>query len=322
MTSEILPAEWEGQLALELDAENDDSASALEQARASIQYLVDQALKYGSSADYVNLIKRVARFHRYSPTNAMLAQLQLPGARYVLPPQTWERRFGRRIKAGAQPIVMLQPYAPVMFVYDVGQTEEGPGAVPLPDAMTQPFGMADLMGAERRLENIVNGAKLDFTRITMAVQGSQRAGCIQRADGYAAQLVQTRTRPRPFMEEVRVYYESVVNSNMSATERLATVAHELGHLYCGHIGTQDKRRWPSRPRLSEDVREVEAESVALLVCQRYEKDIKMPPHLHRHVKQDRPLPRIDLQRVMAAAGRIITMSEGKLPPRPRGGPGG
>ena len=52
------------------------------------------------------------------------------------------------------------------------------------------------------------------------------------------------------------------------TSRYATLVHELGHLYCGHLGTPHDRWWPDRRGLTQQVEEFEAESVAYLVCHR------------------------------------------------------
>lgn len=112
-------------------------------------------------------------------------------------------------------------------------------------------------------------------------------------------------------------YVSIINGRLSDTEQLTTLAHELGHLYCGHIGTHDDRRWPSRVRLSEETVEIEAESVAYLVCLRIEPSVQMPSHPHQYVGEGWPLPSVDVNRVVTAAGRILDMSSGALPRPPR-----
>lgn len=114
-----------------------------------------------------------------------------------------------------------------------------------------------------------------------------------------------------------MHYVSVVNGRLSPTEQLTTLAHELGHLHCGHVGTHDDRRWPDRRRLSEERVEIEAESVAYLVCLRLDPSVQMPPHLHQYVGRELALPLVDVNRVVIAAGRILEMSSGALPRPPR-----
>ena len=50
--------------------------------------------------------------------------------------------------------------------------------------------------------------------------------------------------------------------------RFATLSHELGQVYCGHVGPDRKGRWPDRQSLPTVLCEAEAEAVAWLVCQR------------------------------------------------------
>lgn len=38
--------------------------------------------------------------------------------------------------------------------------------------------------------------------------------------------------------KVPIRYETEVNRDLTPTERYATLAHELGHLYCGRAGDQ------------------------------------------------------------------------------------
>lgn len=316
MSRQELPLQWPGQLPFD-EEEVAAGGPSLEEAKASIQYLIDQALEHGSSKDLAEMLRQVARFKQYSPTNAMYAQLQMPGARFVLPPQTWEERYQRRIVPGAQPIVILRPFAPLMFVYDVTQTEPLEGAPTLPDAIEAPYRMPTMVGVERALEGILRGAPLDFVRVAVVPQGSQQAGCARTTDGRQTQAVQVKWRPEPVTEAVPVHYEVMVNQHLSPTERLTTLAHELGHVYCGHIGTQDERRWPGRGSTSTESAEIEAEAVAFLVAERLDQSVQMPPHLHQYVERDLPLPAVDVLRVMTAAGRILTMADGRLPSVPR-----
>src|SRR5207248_2515192 len=54
----------------------------------------------------------------YSLFNAMLIRVQRPGALAVASRRRWQE-FGRIVAPDAVPIVILQPFGPVQFVYDV-----------------------------------------------------------------------------------------------------------------------------------------------------------------------------------------------------------
>src|SRR6266581_355347 len=106
-----------------------------EPALRSLDELYVATRRYQSFQDYKHFLDFVARFRWYSPYNAMLVYVQKPGSRFVLTGSKWLSRYGRRVKPGAQPLVILQPMGPVMFVFDVSDTE---GEI-LPELVENPF---------------------------------------------------------------------------------------------------------------------------------------------------------------------------------------
>jgi hypothetical protein len=73
---------------------------------------------------------------------------------------------------------------------------------------------------------------------------SLSAKAAPRAQGLLNALSQEKSlaflvkeKPVPEFIDVPLRYELKLNSKHSASENYATLAHELGHLYCGHLGT-------------------------------------------------------------------------------------
>lgn len=62
----------------------------------------------------------------------MLLLMQKPGLSYVASAYDWRERFGRKPKEEARPLLILWPFGPVAFVYDVLDTE----GKPLPEDAT------------------------------------------------------------------------------------------------------------------------------------------------------------------------------------------
>lgn len=112
--------------------DNQPPAIEKEQARRALDDLFNLARKYKSTKEYAELLRFVARFRFYSPYNAMLVHIQRPGSTYVAPAHRWLNQFQHRIKPGAQPLVILQPMGPLMFVFDVSDTEPMEGALLFP----------------------------------------------------------------------------------------------------------------------------------------------------------------------------------------------
>jgi hypothetical protein len=248
----------------------------------------------------------------------MLIHMQMPGARFVAPPHRWLRDHCRRIKPGIRPLVILQPMGPVMFVFDVSDTEAMADAPPLPREVIEPFAVRKgHVGG--RLELVIENAKRDGVRTITADEGSQSAGSICRVVNDAGDSQRFKVgvdgKHNPICVDIPVTHHLVVNKKSSREARYATIVHELAHLYCGHLGTPDPQWWPDRWGLAHIVREFEAESVAYMVCTRAGIDNPSEEYLAGFVGKLAEVPPISLDCVMKVAGLIETMSRAKLKPR-------
>lgn len=267
--------------------------------------------QYGSSAAYFDLLKFITRFRSYSPFNAMLVHIQMPGARYVASPNQWLHKYGRGIKAAARPLVILQPRGPVMFVFDVSDTEPKPGAVPFPREIERPFEVrSGKVG--NQLEKTLENARRDGVRVSEQDFGANRAGQIATAAPGSTQEFPIRSSLDEISVRLAVRYELLLNSNHSREARYATLAHELGHLYCGHLGSPNSKWWPDRRRLTQQIRELEAESVCYLVCRRLDIDNPSEAYLAGFVQNNAETPQVSLECLMAAVGLLERMGRERL----------
>ncbi len=288
-----------------------------DEAQKALDQLFVYTMRYRSREGYRRLLEFVARFRVYSPYNAMLIYTQLPGAGYTAPPGRWLREYRRRIKADARPIVILQPGGPVLFVFDVADTETLPDAPPLPREVTHPFEVH--RGAvESELEVTIGNAVRDGIRVSTKQFGPQSAGSIRYAITSASQDFLKRKFPRQELVGVPVRYELSLNNNLSRAAQYATLVHELAHLYCGHLGTSNPAWWPDRQGLPLNCKEFEAESVCWLVCERLGIENPSDAYLHAHLESCGKVPPISLELVMAASGLIQAMGKGRLPLRTPG----
>lgn len=78
---------------------------------------------YRKSEEFKELLDFIKKFPRLAPFDALLVHIQKPGSVYVASEAQWKQRFGRRVKTGARPLVILQPFGPVAFVFDLSDTE-------------------------------------------------------------------------------------------------------------------------------------------------------------------------------------------------------
>src|SRR5260221_3339369 len=100
-------------------AQRDAAPLDQESARTALDELFTLARKYNSSAAYFELMRFVGRFRFYSPFNAMLIYVQMPGALFVCTALRWRRDYHREITIGARPIAILQPRGPTLLVFAV-----------------------------------------------------------------------------------------------------------------------------------------------------------------------------------------------------------
>lgn len=297
----------DGMLDFVVEGVSTEVASKLELPRRSLSMMVNLALERGYALSIGDLIDQVAAFRQYKPFNGLLAVLQRPHPKLLLTAEEWADKWRRRIRPGENPLVLLVPHGPVMFLFDVSQTEHVDGARPLPPELENPFAMKDVLEASYAFTALVEQAKRDGVRVTLAGEGWTRAGCIKRVRSDISQLVPNAKRGAP-PEQVPVRWEVRINDALNATERLATLAHELGHLYCGHVGADREDRWPVR-KLAKEVREFEAESVCLMVFRRIAPEAAVPPYLDQFFKSGDPLPDQGWDLVVRAAGRVIDMCQ-------------
>jgi hypothetical protein len=279
-------------------------------ARTALDELFVLARKYNSSEAYLELMRFVGRFRFYSPFNAMLIHAQMPGAHFVCTALKWWRDYHREIKIGARPIVILQPMGPTLFVFDVSDTVPLSNARPLPVRVEDPFKVRRGKIGDQLALTIEN-AKRDGIRVSESAYGSQQAGSIQWAT--AGQHLRFSTaKGMPTSKRIPLWFELLLNDDLSAESRYATLVHELAHLYCGHLGTPNGRWWPNRQGLSQVVREFEAESVSYLVGARLGIDTASEEYLAGYVRKCPVTPAISLDRVVKSVWLLQQMGRVRL----------
>lgn len=302
-----------------LDFDSPADAWDRDAAKRALDELFSLTCQYKSSAAYYSLLKFVSRFRFYSPFNAMLVHVQMPGARFVAPPSRWIDKYGRRIKEGARPLVILQPMGPVMFVFDVSDTEPTKYAKPLPREVEKPIEV--LRGhIGKRLDVVVENAKRDGVKINRRPEGSQSAGSIRTVDDPKKESQSFQKGVDgfrvPIYESIPVRFLMLLNDKLPSDEAMyAVIVHELAHLYCGHLGTPNENWWPDRRGLNKLSEEFEAESAAFLVCSRMGIETSSDAYLSGYLAANRTVPPISLDCVMKTAGLIEAMTSRALKPR-------
>lgn len=276
-----------------------------EKQRAELDKLFEEVGKYRSMDEYMELLEFIKKFPKIAPYNAMLLHVQKPGSAYVASASEWRKHFNRRVKPNARPLVILKPFGPVAFVYELNDTE----GAEFPEAMAQPFAAKGPV-TDAMVQKLIAGAYFDGIRIEMSDHGTHSAGFVITGDDVGEYTTKNGNR------QFRIPFQVVVNKNMNAVSKLATIYHELGHIYCGHLYSPHTFRYlPDRRYLDKNQREFEAESVCWLLCERKGIENPSPRYLSSYVDKNGDIPEISIDNVLKAVGSIEKLEEGVKQPR-------
>lgn len=144
-------------------------------AKSLLLNLLNESRIYHLSKDYKDLLDFMTRLRNFAPFNAFLLNVQKPGLRFAASKYDWRNRFGREVKEGARPLVILWLFGPVAFVYDMEDTE-GP---PLPDSVLNAFqATGNLKESDiRHFQFLLSRQGIELKRIEY---GDGHAGHIQK----------------------------------------------------------------------------------------------------------------------------------------------
>ncbi|HEX4119406.1 MAG TPA: hypothetical protein VH619_02165 [Verrucomicrobiae bacterium] len=270
-----------------------EGATPDQEHQSSLDQLFGRSRRFRRSRKFAEAVEFVAKFPEYSPFNNMLAYLQNPMATYFATARHWHKAFGRSVKEDARGMVLLAPRTPVLLVYDIGDTE-GP---PLPDKM-RVFSETPGRFNPAILDRTIKNAQRDRIRIERKPMGQLRGGF-------------ATTRMNDSASKMRIG----LREDLDAPAAYSVLCHELAHIYLGHVGADLDGWWPYRVSLTEAVAEIEAESVAYIICRRANLETRSVEYLSSYVEDNSDIDAISLDLVSRVAGRIEDMGRRLMPPR-------
>ncbi|MCS3679614.1 hypothetical protein GGP72_000223 [Salinibacter ruber] len=272
---------------------------------AALSQLFRRSARYRRAEEYKQFLDFVGRFPQYSPYNAALLHVQNPGVSFTATRRQWRERFDRVPEPGARPYVILQPFGPVLFVYDLPDTEpRSAEAQELPEKVTVPFAVEGELSDETWTRTLQNCRKQEKVAV-------RRSANLHRRHGGQVERSPFQTGPQNPSD---CLYRVVINKNLEREEQYGALAHELGHLFCGHLGTDEEAWWDECSGIGKPQKEIEAESVAYLACRRTGLHSISERYLHWHAERAAGsssglLPPVRLRTVLDTAGYVESMGE-------------
>lgn len=275
--------------ALPDDAINDalrGEARWTHEGHATLDALFRRSAAHRGTAAFREMLAFTAKFRAYAPYNNFLVKLQDPSCGFDATERDWHRRFQRALKEDARPLLILAPRHPVMMVYALDSTD----GAPLPKEL-QEFATATGDWEPESLPILVDNAKRDRIRVEFKTLSSTHAG-------------RATTQVEGPDWKMRV----MIHDGLDERSRFATLCHELAHIHLGHLGGDKDGWWPSRIGLDHDTVEIEAESVAYVVCTRIGLTPAAESYLSRYIKLGvMPAP-VSPEMIFKVAGKLENLA--------------
>ena len=264
-----------------------------EKMKQTLDKLEAGVMEFFTSEKYITYLQVMSKFHTYSANNQVLIAMQMPEATAVAGYNSWIRNFDRHVKRGEKSITILAPMKVKIKIDTDRRDADGkiiqeeretikfrPVSVfdvsqtegkPLPQIITE------LTGDVSRYEQLLNAARqaAPYPIEIGAVEGSAKGWC-------------------NFTQE-----KIIIKEGMSEAQTLKTAFHETAHARI-HGGDTDKSR---------EQKEVEAESIAYVVCSHFGLDTS--DYTFGYVatwagRQDINLLKQSMQTISQTAKAIIT----------------
>lgn len=220
------------------------------------------------SDKYKQFLNVMAKFPRYSVNNTMLIMMQRPDAQLCQSFTGW-KQMGRYVKKGEKGISIL---APAPYKIEREQTKLDEKGRPVFDADGEP--VKEKVEVTIRAFKVVKTFDLSQTdgKELPTIGPSELVGNIEGYPKLLQALQEISPVPVSFElidGDAKGFYhledkKIVVQDGMSEVQTIKTLLHEMAHQKL-----HDKDNVPEAKDISGNGKEVEAESVAYVVCQHY-----------------------------------------------------
>lgn len=268
--------------------------------------------RFRTSSYFRDLLDMCRRFRHLSPYNAMLVNMQKPSARYVLREKEWKEQFHRIIKPNAQPLIILVPFGPVDYLFEISDTE-GTDLFNSSDN-----DILDFLAHPYKTKNEVPHSLLNHLINCCTCHGITFDTKMNAGAGYGGKIEMLKTSTIkiriPINKDNYIFepasYLISINKNAGYGQQFATIAHELGHLFCRHLSAPSGwNKWQVRD-ISHEGKEFEAEAVSWLICERLNIGNPSEYYLSTYLGKNKHIPNgVSIEAIFHAFNNIWNMSQ-------------
>ena len=225
------------------------------------------------SERFKEYLRTMSKFYNYSFNNTLLIAMQKPDATLIAGYTSWQRNFDRHVLKGEKGIKILAPapYKATMEMEKIDpQTQK-----PILDSDGKPVTeTVEVMRPAFKVVSVFDVSQTDGKELPDIMVG-ELTGSVEQYEDFWRALKEISPVPVE-LEKIEGgahgYYHLVdkriaIDEGMSEMQTIKTLIHEIAHAKL-HATTPDEKTAPEE-RKDRHTKEVEAESVAYTVCQRY-----------------------------------------------------
>lgn len=206
-----------------------------------------------STKEYKEILNSMATFHNYSHSNQII--LHFSGASQVAGFKSWTSEHKRTVRKGAKAVWILAPnsflipleqYNGKAQMVDIVEKSGKQYAKLMSFKSVPVFDISDTEG-EEIVKNMTTKSDLKLEALIK----------VAHSLGYSVSNEALEIATGGYISEKAI----VLNSNLSKTENVGTLIHELAHGELGHTNSKDTT--------SRSLKEQQAETVTYIICQMF-----------------------------------------------------
>ncbi len=255
---------------------------------------------------FKKMLRYCAHHQNFVPFNAFLLFLQKSTAKYMLPAEDWEAKYGRRPKANARPLFVFVPFKPIQFVYEAKDTEPASEVHFSDKNFTKE--LSRLSKEELEPPQVLYNLMLsNLSKYGIALHTSEETDNFDSTDAKAI-IVQLNKRKRcDYVSRTLINIE--LPKEEKDTVNFVALCGELAHFFCRHSHNDFLAELGDRSKLDDTIKSFEADTVTWLVCERLNiKSDNKIAYLEKYIDgTSTEIPAASMEEVFRAANEIERM---------------
>lgn len=300
-------------------AKKDYAAKQKEKIQQTTEKLEQGILDFLSGDQYQDYLKVMSKFHNYSYSNSILIAMQRPDATYLAGYTGWQKKFKRQVLPGEHGIKIFAP-APIKQVVEKERLDPETN-LPVLDENGDPVkDTVEVKIPKFKVVTVFDVAQTSGEPLP-ELEIPDLTGNVAEYENFLEAIHRTADVPvgfEPIKGESHGYFSPseqriAIREGMSEAQTLKTAIHELAH---SRLHNMDQNsRDPKVKGKDRNTKEVEAESIAFVVCSHFGLDTGNYSFGYIGTwSSGKELPELksSLQTIRSAAAGIITEIESHL----------